>query len=46
MKKYLLKFMKYTGNLAAFTALVSINTTCNWFIHQPEVPNSVKSLKK
>lgn len=45
MKKYLLKLMKYTGNIAVFAALVSVNTTCNWFIHQPEVPQAVKNLK-
>ncbi|MGL6106297.1 cyclic lactone autoinducer peptide [Romboutsia sp.] len=46
MKKYLLKIMKYSGSLAVGIALLSNNTTCMWHIHQPKVPNSVKSLKK
>lgn len=37
--------MKYRGSLAALTALLSVNTTCNWFIHQPQIMNLVKKLK-
>ncbi|CEN76368.1 Autoinducer prepeptide [[Clostridium] sordellii] len=46
MKKYLLKLVKYAGNIAIFTVLLSANTTCSWFIHQPEVPKAVKDLKR
>lgn len=45
MKKYLLKIMKYSGDLAVATARISTNTTCTWYIHQPKIPNSVKNLK-
>lgn len=46
MKKYLLKFMKYSGSLAVGIALLSTNTTCVWQIHQPKIPQGVKNLKK
>lgn len=45
MKKYLLKIMKYSGNLAVAMALLSQNTTCIGLIHQPKVPSAVKNLK-
>lgn len=45
MKKYLLKFIKYSGSLAVTIAVLSNNTTCTWYIHQPEIPKSVKRLK-
>lgn len=45
MKKYLLKIMKYSGNIAVAVAVLSANTTCVWHIHQPKMPKSVKSFK-
>lgn len=45
MRNYLLKIMKYSGSLAVAIALLSINTTCMWHIHQPKIPESIKNLK-
>lgn len=45
MKKNLLNLTKLFGLLAVFMSSISINTTCTWLSHQPEVPSKVKSLK-
>lgn len=45
MKKYLLKIIRYSGNLAVAMALLSQNTTCIGLIHQPKIPQGVKNLK-
>lgn len=45
MKKNLLNLTKLFGLLAVFVSSSSVNTTCIWLAHQPEVPSKVKSLK-
>lgn len=46
MKRILLKVLKYSSSLAVFTAILSANTACTWYVYQPEVPKAVKQLKK
>lgn len=36
--------MKHTGSLAIVTDLLSMDTTCVCFIHQPKVPEYVKNI--
>ncbi|MGN0622260.1 MAG: cyclic lactone autoinducer peptide [Porcipelethomonas sp.] len=41
--------MKFGGMFAALAVVISTvnaNSTCQWFIHQPELPEEVKKLRK
>ncbi|WP_077173550.1 cyclic lactone autoinducer peptide [Metaclostridioides mangenotii] len=40
------KLWKFFAILAPIVAASSINTTCMWTIHQPEIPEEVKRMKK
>ncbi|HBF4772687.1 autoinducer prepeptide [Clostridioides difficile] len=45
MNKYSLKILKCLSLLSLVTALMSVNTTCTWFNHQPNLPDDLKKFK-
>ncbi len=42
------KYMTATllAGIAYVVATMGVNVTCTYFVHQPEVPETVKSLRK
>lgn len=46
MNKFMVAAIALIGKVALGTALLSVNTTCSWIAHQPEVPKNLKSYKK
>ena len=46
MKKFFRHNLKVLSLFALFVAAISANTTCSLWIHQPELPESVKALRK
>lgn len=46
MKKIILNLMKCMAATSLSIATLSINTTSNWIIHQPEIPKEIYKLKK
>lgn len=48
------RFMKYFKNpllcmvnaMALVAVIQSLGTTCTWYVYQPEMPESVKKLRK
>ncbi|MGL5068497.1 MAG: cyclic lactone autoinducer peptide [Sarcina sp.] len=46
MNKFMVMIANNVGKIAVVVALLSVNTTCHWISHQPEVPKSLKNFKK
>ena len=46
MKKNLMKFSGFFASFAFLVAVMSANRTCIMLINQPELPKSVKALRK
>lgn len=46
MKKTFNKFENVVASLALVISVVAANQVCTYFVHQPELPKSVKNLRK
>lgn len=46
MNNFMVMIANNIGKIAVGVALLSVNTTCFWLTHQPEVPKSLKNFKK
>lgn len=46
MKSLIYKFGTVLAGLALCITSLNVNTTCMLFIHQPELPNGAKKLRK
>lgn len=42
INKVMVKFLKAIATLTMALAIVSVNTTCFFFSHQPDIPDSLK----
>ncbi len=46
MNLFLTKYGKVISGLALLVAVVSANSTCLFYLHQPELPESASKLRK
>jgi len=46
MKKFLKKYSSYIAGLALVITTITANSTCVYCMHQPEMPENSKKLRK
>lgn len=42
VRNIIIKFSKIMARVTMALAIVTVNSTCFWYSHQPEVPESLK----
>jgi AgrD protein len=46
MKSVIYKLGTLVASLALVVVSMNVNVACNWLVHQPELPEGAKSLRK
>mgnify|MGYP001049298719 CR=1 FL=1 len=46
LKNWIIKPIGILASLALMITTLNVNTTCMMFVHQPELPDNVKKLRK